>query len=138
MDVKKLIVGTLVGGVVSFILGYLFYGILMTDFFESHVGSATGLSRGMDLELWAIFLGNCAHSALLSVLFTRWVTVTDLVSGLRKGFAVGLLVALGMDLTMYGTTNAMDLTATLVDPIVYGVMLALTGGFIGLVFGKMK
>ena len=61
-----------------------------------------------------------------------------MASGARLGAMFGLLLELGVDLTMYGTTNIANLTATLVDPFVTLVQGAVTGAVIGLVLGWVR
>ena len=45
MSTERCLLGSLVGGVVLFFLGYALYGILLAGFFEVNAGSATGLTR---------------------------------------------------------------------------------------------
>ncbi len=42
MDTKKFLIGTLAGGVAFFLIGYLIYGIALTDIMAQQSGSATG------------------------------------------------------------------------------------------------
>ena len=55
MDIKRLSIGTLVGLVVLYALGWLFWEMLFTDFFAANRGSATGVSREAPV-LWALTL----------------------------------------------------------------------------------
>jgi hypothetical protein len=43
---------------------------------------------------------------------------------------------LGIDLTMYATTNMSNLTATLVDPILGAIVFAVAGAVIAAVTGR--
>ncbi len=137
MDAKKLAYGTLVGGAAIFLLGFLFYGILLMKFFTAQEGSATGVSKE-PMEFWALALGNLALGALLTYIFERWAGITTFAGGLKGGLVVGFLMSLSFDLTMYGTSNIMTLTGALVDVVVYTVMIAVAGGLIGWLLGKMK
>ena len=59
MNTKKFLIGAIVGGIVYFLLGYLFYGKLLSDFFIKNAGSATGVNRAMDQFVWwSLVLGN--------------------------------------------------------------------------------
>lgn len=51
---------------------------------------------------------------------------------------MGIMIAASVDFVMYGTSNMMDLTATLVDIVAYTVMSGLGGGVIGVVLGMGK
>ncbi len=137
MDAKKRIMATLAGFVVFFFMGFLLYGMLLMDFFMANAGSATGVYReDAEMVWWALAVGNLLQSYLLVYIFSKWASITTFASGLQAGAMIGLILGLGYDLTMYGTSNISNLTATLVDPLVVAVMMGVTGGVIGLVLGK--
>ena len=59
MDAKKRILATLVGFVVFFLLGWLFYGFLLMDFYAVNSGTATNAMRAeTDMVWWALIVGN--------------------------------------------------------------------------------
>ena len=55
---------------------------------------------------------------------------------MKAGAAVGFLVTLGFDLSMYSMANLANMTATLVDPLVALVHVAIGGAVIGWVLGR--
>ncbi len=134
MDTKKFITGTLVGGIAYFILGYLFYGLLLEGFFEANAGSAADAGRQPeDIVWWALILGNFAFAALITYIFVKWAHISTFKGGLKAGAVIGLLMALSMDLIMYATNNLMSLTGVVVDVIVATLLSAIIGGVIGAV-----
>ena len=95
MDTKKFLTGTVVGGITHFILGYVFYGVLLSGFFESNAGSATGVARTPDeLIWWALVLASLSFAALITYIFLKWAHISTFTSGLRSGAVIGLLVGL--------------------------------------------
>jgi hypothetical protein len=67
MNTKKFLIGGLVGGIVYFFLGYLFYGKLLSDFFMKNAGTASNVSKPMDQFVWwSLILGNVCRGCLLS------------------------------------------------------------------------
>ncbi|MBL7843133.1 MAG: hypothetical protein JNK44_04650 [Cyclobacteriaceae bacterium] len=52
MDAKKRILATLAGFVVFFLLGWLFYGILLMDFNAANSGTASGVMREETEMVW--------------------------------------------------------------------------------------
>ncbi|MEX2295381.1 MAG: hypothetical protein WD804_03590, partial [Gemmatimonadota bacterium] len=56
--------------------------------------------------------------------------------GAKVGAIVGFLMALSYDLTMFGSSNLMNLTATLVDPLISGVHFAVVGGVTAVALGR--
>ncbi len=137
MDAKKRIMATLAGFVVLFLLGWLLYGMLLMDFYASNSGSATGVMRDeSDMVWWALIVGNVLQAYLLVYIFGKWANITTFGSGLQAGATIGLILGFAFNLTMFATTNMMNLTAALVDPFVGAVMLGLTGGVVGMVLGR--
>ena len=58
-----------------------------------------------------------ALTAVLTLIL-GWTGVSSVGEGVKVGALAGLLFFLGIDLTLYATTNVQNLTATLVDPTV--------------------
>lgn len=137
MDAKKRIIATLAGFVVFFMLGWLLYGMLLMDFFAANSGSATGVMRSdSEMVWWALIVGNLLQSYLLVYIFSKWNDIDSFGSGLKAGATIGLILGFGVDLTLHGTSNIMNLTGALVDPLVIAFMMGVTGGVIGTILGK--
>lgn len=134
---NKTLLATLAGALTSFVLGFLIYGLLLASFLEANVGSATGVYKDPPEILW-IALGQIPLALLLTLAIGRWGNRTSLAGGAKVGALFGLLVSLGFDLTMYGTTNVQNMTVTLVDPIASVVLVGATGAVIGVVLGRGK
>lgn len=137
MNASTRMMATLVGFVVFFLLGWLLYGMLLMDFFSSNAGSAIGVSRSeSEMVWWALIGGNVLQAYFLVYVFDKMNNVKSFMAGLKAGAVIGLILGLGFNLTMYGTTNMMNLTGTLVDPLVSMAMMGITGGAIGMVMGR--
>ncbi|MCI0432578.1 MAG: hypothetical protein L0271_02855 [Gemmatimonadetes bacterium] len=135
MASNKLLVGTLVGAVVAFLLGFLLYGVALMSFYEGNIGSAMGVVRDPP-GLVAIAIGQIPFALFLTMAITRWGNSASVAGGAKVGAIFGLLVFLGFNLTMYGATNIQNMTATLVDPFVALVLWSVTGAAIGMVLGR--
>ena len=69
---SKIFTAGLVGAVVAFLLGFLLYGNLLTDFFMENSGSATGVMRGDDEMQWIpMILGHVTWGMLFAVIYGR-------------------------------------------------------------------
>lgn len=134
MNTQKFLIGSLVGGVVLFLLGYVFYVALFASFFEGH-SMGTGVAKDPP-DMLFIILGNLAYGALLAYIFGKWAGISTAATGLQAGAIIGLLTGLAWDFIMFGTANLMDITGTLVDVIVYTVMTALAGAAVGWYLGR--
>ena len=136
MNAKKFLIGTLVGGIAFFFLGYLIYGLALSSFFMKHSTAVAGSMRGMaDIIWWALILGNFAMGALVTYVLLKAGKATSFGNAAGTAAAVGFFVALSTDLIHYATENGFDLTSMAVDVIVGLVMYAIAGGIIGAVLG---
>jgi hypothetical protein len=139
MDSKKFLIGTLVGGIVLFFLGYLLYGMLLMNFFTQHSHAPAGADKAMsDLIWWALVLGNFVTGALLTYVILKVGNVNSFGSAAGIAATIGLLMSLGDDLIRYATANSFDLTALFTDVVVFTIMTAIAGGIIGAVLGVGK
>ena len=53
MDTKKFLLGTLAGGIVMYLTGYVIWDMAFAGFFAANIGSATGVARDAQL-FWAV------------------------------------------------------------------------------------
>jgi hypothetical protein len=137
MTAKSQILATIVGFIVIFLLGWLLYGILLMDFYAANSGAATNVSRSEDeMVWWALILGNLLQTYFLVFVFSRWAGISTFSGGLKGGLIIGFLIGLAFNLTMFGTTNLMNLTAVIVDPFVSAIMMGITGGVVGMMLGR--
>jgi len=137
MDAKKRILATLVGFVVFFLLGWLFYGFLLMDFYTENAGSATNALRAeTDMVWWALILGNLFQAYFLVYVFGKWANITTFGGGFSAGLIIGLILGFAYNLSMYGTMNISNLTISLIDPFVSGIMMGITGGVVGWMLGR--
>jgi len=136
MDSKKFLMGTLVGGISFFLLGYLFYGVALMGFFTTHSTAPAGSMKAMgDFAWWALILGNLAGAALLTWIFLKLGSVRSFGSGFVTAATIGFFIALSWDLISYATGNHLDLTGTFADVVVNALLNGIVGGIIGVVLG---
>ena len=128
MITQRLLIGTLVGAVVFTLAGYLAYGVVFADFFANNGGSATGVQRD-PFDFVSLVAGQVVFGALLTMILI-WASAANVIQGVKIAFVTGLLVFLGIDMTMYATTNIQNLKASLVDPIIGGFLFAIAGAAI--------
>ena len=126
-----MLIGGVIGGIVYFLLGWLVFGILLSDSME---GNCMRPHDGI-LPLW-IFIGNVFTGLMLSYVFTR-MGINSLSSGATAGAIIGALTAIGMDCLMYGTTTMItEPTHILIDALITAVMWGIAGGAIGWWLGR--
>lgn len=127
MNIKRLVIGTIVGGVVIFLLGYLIWDMIFAGFFEANqIPAATALDRETYL-IWAEALGALAYALLITLGLERGSGEATLVDGLEVGAVVGFLLWFTADFTLYSLRETSTLTAVIADPLLEGVRGALAG-----------
>lgn len=132
--VKKILLAGIAGGVIFFLLGWLFYGILFMNFMSENAGSATGVAKEPML-IWALALGDLCWGFLLAVVFGCWTEIRTWLAGAKAGAIIGLLTGAGTDFMIYGTSNLYNCTALIVDVIIMVVMTAISGAVVALILG---
>ncbi len=131
----KLIRGTVIGGIVIFLLGYLVWGILLMDFTMNNYNQSIYLPTDK-MILWAMIASNL-FMALMQTLFLKWGQAKTWIDGLKIGALFGVLYALSLDLGFYGMTNViLNFGAIIVDTLAYIIVCGLTGLVIVLTWGK--
>ena len=136
MDIKRLVIGTVAGGIALFILGYVIWNMLFTDFFAANAGSATGVAKDPQV-MWAIAVGTLSYAALITLAIGTRAGSTTIVEGLKVGAIVGFLMWFSADMIFYGIWNVENLTAAIVDSLLELVRGGIAGAVVAAVLGKI-
>ena len=137
MQTNKILLGGLAGAVTLFILKWIVYGVLLTDWITTNLNQCI-LRPMQDYIIWAMILATFAFGFLLSVIFS-WSNTTGCVKGAKVAGIIGLLYSVSVDFTLYGTsTRFSNLTAVLVSVIVNAIMWVIAGAIVGWVMGMGK
>lgn len=138
MDIKKLVIGGITGGILYFFLGWLVYGNLLADFMKTHPGTATNVDRAMEDMNWMyLVIGNLVSGFLIAFIFVKG-NVNSLANGLVTGAILALLMSTAFDTIMYATTNIVSKKMMLADVLAAGAMGAVVGAIVGFVLGKLN
>ena len=136
MDIKRFIIGTIVGGIALYILGYVMFNLAFADFFAANAGSATGVWKDPQV-IWAIALGTLSYAALITLAIGTRAGSTTIVEGLKVGAIVGFLMWFSADMIFYGIWNVENLTAAITDSLLELVRGGIGGAVIAAVLGKI-
>jgi hypothetical protein len=131
---KKMLIGTVVGGVTFFLLGGLIYAVILGNFYEANLGSATGVLRELPI-LWAMVVSQLGMAAVVTYVFLL-SDVASASNGLKTGAILGLLLGIAISFDLYSVTNWSNSTVAFVEPIVWVVRTALAGAAIGWALGR--
>jgi uncharacterized membrane protein len=138
MNAKKFWISGLVGGVVSFFVGFAIYGIALAKVMDSSTGTATNVMRGpTEMVYWSIMLGSLFMGLTLAYIFAK-ANINTVGSGMVVGAIAGFLIIAGHDFTSFGTSNLFNMNGLLIDVCASTVMQAITGAAIGFVNSKIR
>jgi hypothetical protein len=127
MNVKNFLISGIVGGIVDFLLGWVFYGILFKDLYPQNENT----------NLVFIFLGCMTFGLFVAYIFTKWAGITNAVTGLKAGAVIGLFTSLSMNFFMYSGME-LNLQNMITDIIITIVLGAGVGASVAFTNGKMK
>jgi len=129
MKTKNFLVAGIVGGIVDFLLGWLFYGIIFVNTFPQPEESSE--------TMLFIFLGCITFGLFIAYIYTQWAQISTAVTGAKAGAIIGLFVGLFFNFFNMAMGPETTLQLAALDVGISVVMTAIIGAVIGLVNGKM-
>lgn len=133
MDTKKLLMGTVVGGITYFILGWIIYGMILMSMMAEY-NNASCMRADADMVWWAMILGNLGFAKMLTYVFLKTGNVNSFGAGAQYGLVLAVLIAASYDLMMFATsTMVSNPMGIVVDVVASGIMGAIAGGIIAMV-----
>lgn len=73
------------------------------------------------------------YVTIVSLIYTRWASITTFSTGLKAGFVIGLLYTLSMNFFMY-SSKEID-TKFIIFLAIESIILAIVGGVVGYMCG---
>ena len=130
----KTLLGALIAGVVSFLLGWLIFGILLMDYYAANKVQYPGLLKD-PMEIWPIAVADLVWGLLVSWIFSM-ANIKTVAKGVTVGFLIGFLMVLGFDLFVYAELNLYSTRLLGLDVIMNGIMGAASGAVLGWWYGR--
>ena len=121
------LLGALAGGIVMFLLGFVFFAVLFADYFKANTVEYAGLVKDPPL-IWAIFLFNLAWAYLIAWAMD-YAGRSGWGVGAKAGAIVMFVIALGIDLEFHAFMNIHKeiLAPTLLHILIVTFMGAVAG-----------
>lgn len=129
MSTKNFLVSGIVGGIVNFLLGWLFYGILFASVFPQPEQSSS--------TMLYIFLGCATFGLFIAYIYAKWAQISTLSTGASAGAIIGLFTGLFFNFFNMAMNSEADLQLAALDVGISIVMTAITGAVIAAILGKM-
>ncbi len=136
MNIKKLIFGTIIGGIVYFLLGWLVFGILLKDLISVPPEYSNILIPDEEFKISLMFISCLVWGLLLSFIFHQWANITSFIGGLKAGAIIGFLVSLSTGLGVASMYKFGNVSNVIIESLASALTTALVGGAIGWYFGR--
>lgn len=133
---KKYLVGTLLGGVILFFLGYLTYAVLMPN--RMFDGAAAAAASKAAPTVPAIFIAELLFGFLLTHILAKSGAITKIGSAVMTGAVVGGAIALGYSLLILADTRLMTRQGVLFVAVTWAIRWGIAGAVLSLAAGKGK
>ncbi len=133
MNAKTIIAG-IAAAVVTFLLGWLVFGMLLMDFYKNNSIQYAGLMKDPP-AIWAIAAGNLCWGLMMA-----YILKLAGANSAAKGAVIGLitfgLAIAGFDAMIYAQTNWMAARVLAVDVAVSAVFGAISGAVVGFIYSR--
>jgi hypothetical protein len=137
MKTTRILFGGIAGGVTFFLLGWLIYGVLLSEYMKANFNQC--VAKPMDeMVWWAMILSNLALGFLLALIFS-WSNTVGIKNGAKVAAIIGILMCTSYDLGTYAMNNMFNsFSVLIVDVVTYTVMLTIAGVVVAMVMGKKE
>jgi len=129
MKTKNFLIAGIVGGIVDFLLGWLFYGIIFKDSFPQ--------PEENNLTMLMIFLGCITFGLFVAYIYTQWAQISTAATGAKAGAIIGLFVGLFLNFFNMAMNSEATFQMFALDVVIGVVMTTIIGAVIGMVNGKV-
>ena len=136
MDTKRIVIGTFVGGITLYVVGYLIFDLAVADFYAANRGPATDAFREAPL-VWAVVLGDFALALLVTLGIVSPPASLTIGGGFITGAVIGFLAWFHTDFTYYGYFNVWNMPIPIVDPFLEIVHEGIAGAVIAAVLMRI-
>jgi hypothetical protein len=136
MDIKRIVIGTIVGAVALHASGYLIFDVLAADFYAANQGPATGAFRDFPMQ-GPLALANLAYAALLMLGLLGRDGAPTIGRGIVVSGIIGFLAWAHADLVHYAYMTTRPLPVVIVDPLLELVHAGLSGAVIVAVLSRV-
>ena len=138
MFTKTNLISTLITAIWAYLGGFLFWAYLCVDFFNDHLGSATGVMKDPP-DMFHLIIGCIIFAFVFSNLFRKWANNNySAGSGIVFGIWLAALIGLGDGLINFATSNILDITGTFANFGIYIIFLGIMGALSGIVYKNIN
>lgn len=133
---SKIIIAGIIAGVVSFLLGWVVWGMLLMDYYDGAMVRYEGLEKE-DMNFIAMIIAQLAGGILLAYIIGNFNGAVNMMRGATIGAIVGFFWCLSIDMMYLAMYNMFaNNSVIIVDLIVNTIFSAVLGAVIGWWLGR--
>jgi hypothetical protein len=136
MDLKKILIGTIVGGIVLFLAGGLIWGMLLEPIIKNHTTQYDGIMKAQEAGMPFIAISCLASALLISLVFNRWASISTAKTGASAGAVIAILLGIIADSMVLGQYELIDTPVLLMNIVGNAIWGAIGGAVIGWLMGR--
>jgi hypothetical protein len=136
MNMKRLAIGRIVGGIILYIVGYLIFDVAAGDFYAANQGPVSGAHRDAPRQ-WPLMVSAIGYAALLTLGLLSTQRELNITGGAIVGGLIGFLAWLQADLIFYSYTTIRPLVVVIVDPLLEIIHAGIAGAVIAAVLARV-
>lgn len=136
MDTKRLAIGTIVGGITLYLMGYVIFELVAGDFYAANRGPASGAFRDAPIQ-WPLIVSALGYAALITLGLLSAGRGLTVARGAIIGAVIGFLAWLQADLIFYSYTTIRPLVVSIVDPLLEIIHTGIAGAVIAMALAKV-
>lgn len=126
----KVIIAAVIGGVASFLLGWLIWGMLLMDIMAQYQ-NASCMKPESEMNMGLLIVANLLWGFLYAYIFSNWKGELSFKAGLVPGALMSVLIGLSFDLyTITFTTMSNSYTPIGINFVANAVVGAIIGGVV--------
>jgi hypothetical protein len=131
----KILISTIVGAIVLFILSWLTYGVILAKYMAQFGPS---MRTEADMRFWAIIVGTILQAFFLAYIYTKvYKGESPIKEGFLFGFLLSLLVYLPYIFFFWGS-YAITYKLIIADGVLMGIRMTIAAIVIALIIGKKE
>ena len=133
---RQHITAALIGSITAFLLGWLIWGVLTMDYYQSNIRTEYSALANSEPDLLLIYCSQLLWSALSVFVIQRGKT-QNFISGFRTGAIVYFLIEAGFNAMQQASMELYSgFTFVVVNILLNTIFGGLVGGVIGLWLGR--
>jgi len=136
MDITRLAIGTIVGGITLYIVGYLIFDMALANFYAESLIDVDGAYRDAPVQ-WLQAVGNLLLGALVTLGIMSRAGTPSIAGGFAIGALIGFLAWGGADFSLVALMNVWSPTIVLIDPLVEAIHHGTAGAVIAAVLARV-